>query len=74
MYAWQPQQEDVIKALPKPLPALVVASYMADNKEEEDGDKQEEVGFYGYIHMLIIQMLLKGKLYLHGKQPFFQLT
>ncbi|KAF7835959.1 uncharacterized protein G2W53_010818 [Senna tora] len=38
----QPQQEDVIKALPRPLPASVVATYMANNKEDGDGDKQEE--------------------------------
>lgn len=43
---WQPQQKDVIKALPKPLPAYMVAGYMSNTKEDEKNeDEQEEVRF-----------------------------
>ncbi|KAI9104257.1 hypothetical protein K1719_023093 [Acacia pycnantha] len=38
----QQQQEDVMKVLPKPLPASVVAGHMANKEEDENGDKQEE--------------------------------
>ncbi|RZB66455.1 hypothetical protein D0Y65_042176 [Glycine soja] len=38
-----PQQKDVIKALPKPLPASMVASYLSNKKEDEkDEDEKEE--------------------------------
>ncbi|KAH1211073.1 hypothetical protein GmHk_15G045240 [Glycine max] len=37
------QQKDVIKALPKPLPASMVASYLSNKKEDEkDEDEKEE--------------------------------
>ncbi|TKY49518.1 mitotic cell cycle [Spatholobus suberectus] len=39
----QPQQKDVMKALPKPLPASMVTSYLSNKKEDEkDEDEQEE--------------------------------
>ncbi|MED6133000.1 hypothetical protein PIB30_024228 [Stylosanthes scabra] len=37
----QPRQNDVIRALPKPLPASVVAG-MSNKKEEKDSDEHEE--------------------------------
>ncbi|RDX87762.1 hypothetical protein CR513_30726, partial [Mucuna pruriens] len=38
-----PQQKDVMKALPKPLPASMVGSYLSNKKEDEkDEDEQEE--------------------------------
>jgi len=43
---WQPQQKDVIKALPKPLPAYMVAGYISNKKEDEKiEDEPEEVSF-----------------------------
>ncbi|XP_028774318.1 uncharacterized protein LOC114731343 [Neltuma alba] len=53
----QLQQEDVMKVLPKPLSASVVAGYMENNKEDEDGDKQEEEKIN---EQLSSQDLLKG--------------
>ncbi|KAK7323928.1 hypothetical protein VNO77_27430 [Canavalia gladiata] len=39
----QPQQKDIMKALPKPLPASMVASYMSSKKEDQnDEDELEE--------------------------------
>lgn len=39
----QPQPKDVMKALPKPFPASMVASYMSNKKEDEkDEDELEE--------------------------------
>ncbi|KAI4323344.1 hypothetical protein L6164_022958 [Bauhinia variegata] len=38
----QPQQTDVIKTLPKPLPATMVASFMSNKKEDEEDEEQEE--------------------------------
>ncbi|XP_028787449.1 uncharacterized protein LOC114743406 [Neltuma alba] len=52
------QQEDVMKVLPKPLSASVVAGYMENNKEDEDGDKQEEEEKIN--EQLSSQDLLKG--------------
>jgi len=50
---WQPQQKDVIKALPKPLPASMVASYLSNKKEDEkDEDEKEEVGFSFLVNFL----------------------
>jgi len=49
---WQPQQKDVIKALPKPLPAYMVAGYMSNKKEDDKNeDEQEEVSF-SFINFL----------------------
>ncbi|XP_057457584.1 uncharacterized protein LOC130748379 [Lotus japonicus] len=38
----QPQQKEVMKALPKPLPASMVASHMSNKNEHEKDDEQEE--------------------------------
>ncbi|XLR36148.1 hypothetical protein HN51_045482 [Arachis hypogaea] len=38
----QPQQNDVMRALPKPLPASAVAGYTSNKKEEKDNDEHEE--------------------------------
>ncbi|XP_014498903.1 uncharacterized protein LOC106759992 isoform X1 [Vigna radiata var. radiata] len=38
----QPQQKDVIKALPKPLPAYMVAGYMSNTKEDEKNEDEQE--------------------------------
>ncbi|WVY99938.1 hypothetical protein V8G54_026008 [Vigna mungo] len=38
----QPQQKDVIKALPKPLPAYMVAGYISNTKEDEKNEDEQE--------------------------------
>ncbi|KAL1346692.1 hypothetical protein AAHE18_08G205000 [Arachis hypogaea] len=38
----QPQQNDVMRALPKPLPASAVTGYTSNKKEEKDNDEHEE--------------------------------
>ncbi|XP_027342698.1 uncharacterized protein LOC113855310 [Abrus precatorius] len=38
----QPQQKDVMKALPKPLPASMVGSYISNKKEDENGKEEQE--------------------------------
>ncbi|XP_061355512.1 uncharacterized protein LOC133300039 [Gastrolobium bilobum] len=54
----QPQQKDVMKALPKPLPASMVAGYMSNKKDEEKDDDEHEENEES-VELLSPQDLLK---------------
>ncbi|KAK7334812.1 hypothetical protein VNO80_26577 [Phaseolus coccineus] len=54
----QPQQKDAIKALPKPLPAYMVAGYISNKKEDEKNEDEQEENEQS-VENLLPQDLLK---------------